>query len=424
MWFKLASATFQNSLGKMSDLSNSWPVTYTLSGGISKNSCPSFVTKNNDGTQAAAAFTATFTINSGESLNYIKAFIGGEQVGNTIESGNSITINANLITGPVTIEASATGSSSGTNTPVTPPAGGTTTLTLYKSAVGNSILDYQNVWKMFGAGSLATLGSQIIGVDISAYAGQTMTITAAQSVIDGANYAMICSNLPNAYIKSLAELDGYNSFGTAADYIAENYDNLIESFNVSVTAETTNTITKTIPSGAKYLFFSNLSAKCTNPSVVINGSSSSSGNTTTTPLTFYKTANDAGMSIFYYQDALRTNSNTTFIGLGSEIIGVDVSSYVGKTLKITSTQSVVSGAQYGVFMSAPLLSTITPDKLPTFTTINANVPTDNVINYIQISDTAETTNTKNIVVPTGAKYLYFSNLRKKQTSEPAIVVEV
>lgn len=152
-----------------------------------------------------------------------------------------------------------------------------------------------------------------------------------------------------------------------------------------------------------------------------SGSGGSGGNTT---LTFHKTADSAGMSIFYFQDALRTNTNSTFISLGSEIIGIDVSSYIGKTLKITATQSVVSGAQYGVFMSAPLLDTITPDKLPTFTTINANVPTTNVINYIQISDTDQKTTTKDIVVPTGAKYLYFSNLRAKQTAEPTIIVGV
>lgn len=377
------------------------------------------------------ALNATVTIAEGYEVGTagVTVTMGGSTVTSGVSvSGNVVTISIGSVTGNIVIKVptknTSTGEEDGGNEEG--GSGGITpiNLTLYKSAVGNSILDYQDVWKMFGAGTLATLGSQIIGVDVSAYAGQTITITAAQSVIAEANYAMFCSNLPNAYIKSLAELDGYNSFGTASEYIAENYDNLIESFNISTVKETTNTITKTIPTNAKYLFFSNLITKCANPSVVINGNSSSGGNTTTTPLTFYKTANDAGMSIFYYQDALRTNSNTTFIGLGSEIIGVDVSSYVGKTLKITSTQSVVSGAKYGVFMSAPLLSTITPDKLPTFTTINADVPTDNVINYIQISDTDQTTNTKNIVVPTGAKYLYFSNLRKKQTSEPAIIAEV
>jgi hypothetical protein len=79
MWFKLASATFTNNLGTMSELSNSWPVSYSLSGGISKNSCPSSVAKNGAGTQAAANFTATFTLASGSTLNHIKAFVGGTQ---------------------------------------------------------------------------------------------------------------------------------------------------------------------------------------------------------------------------------------------------------------------------------------------------------------------------------------------------------
>lgn len=147
------------------------------------------------------------------------------------------------------------------------------------------------------------------------------------------------------------------------------------------------------------------------------------GDVTNPTLTLHKTADDAGMSIFYYQNALRTNSNGTFKSIGSEIIGVDVSQYAGKTLTITATQSVVSGAQYGVFMSDLLLDTEL-SQLPSFTTINANVPTDSVIEYIQISSTNEVTNTITKQIPTGAKYLYFSNLRKKQTSEPSVSVEV
>lgn len=107
MWFKLASATFTNNLGTMSELSNSWPVSYSLSSGISKTSCPSSVAKNTVGTQAAADFIATFTLASGFTLNHIKAYVGGTEVA-SVTSGNSITISANKITGPVTIETSTT----------------------------------------------------------------------------------------------------------------------------------------------------------------------------------------------------------------------------------------------------------------------------------------------------------------------------
>lgn len=124
MWFKLASATFTNNLGTMSELSNSWPVSYSLSGGISKNSCPSSVAKNGAGTQAAANLTVTFTLASGSTLNHIKAFVGGTEVASAT-SGTSLTIDASKITGPVTIEASATGASTGggePDVPVNPPS--------------------------------------------------------------------------------------------------------------------------------------------------------------------------------------------------------------------------------------------------------------------------------------------------------------
>ena len=114
MWFKLASATFTNNLGTMSELSNSWMVSYSLNGGISKNSCPSSVKKNAAGTQADSNLTVIFTLASGATLNHIKAYVGGAVIASTT-SGTSLTINASLITGPVTIEASAT------SAVVTPP---------------------------------------------------------------------------------------------------------------------------------------------------------------------------------------------------------------------------------------------------------------------------------------------------------------
>lgn len=346
--------------------------------------------------------------------------MGGEVLSDAATvDGSTITISIASVTGPVVIKVptlnTETGTESGGNTgggDETTPS----TLTLYKSATGNSILDYKDVWKMFGAGSLATLGSQIIGVDVSAYAGQTITITAAQSVIAEANYAMFCSNLPNAYIKSLEELEGYNSFGTASEYEAESYNNLIESFNISTVNETTNTITKAIPTNAKYLFFSNLSTKCANPTVVIGG---------TAPLVVNATS--YGWSCLDYQDYFYLTSNATFQDYQSKVLAIDVSGLVGKTLSITATQSIIDGAYYSFFTKALPSGISSIEELNGLAYPGADDPKNytfadaDLVENFNVAVEHQVVNTITKVVPTGAKYLFVNTLDKFGSSEIKLV---
>lgn len=123
MWFKLATADFKDkNLGKMADIAGSWGVTYTLQGNISKDNCPTTVKMNDGKTQAAADFTATFTLGEGATLTSITAKLksSGTQL-IQVTSGTSITIPAVSITGDIEIIAIATSSSTGGGgTPVTP----------------------------------------------------------------------------------------------------------------------------------------------------------------------------------------------------------------------------------------------------------------------------------------------------------------
>ena len=129
MWFKLATADFKDkNLGKMADIAGSWGITYTLQGNISKDNCPTTVKMNDGKTQAAADFTATFTLGEGATLTSITAKLksSGTQL-IQVTSGTSITIPAASITGDIEIIAIATGSSTGggseggePDTPVTP----------------------------------------------------------------------------------------------------------------------------------------------------------------------------------------------------------------------------------------------------------------------------------------------------------------
>lgn len=368
-----------------------------------------------------AAFNATVTIAEGYEVGSagVKVTMGGEDVTSTVvtTSGSTITISIASVTGTVYISVptknTATGEEDGGNeedetTPIN--------LTLHKSATSNSILDYKDVWKMFGATSLATLGSQIIGVDVSGYAGQTITITAAQSVIAEANYAMFCSNLPNAYIKSLEELDGYNSFGTATSYEAESYDNLIESFNISTVAETTNTITKVVPTNAKYLFFSNLSVKCASPTVVVGG---------TAPLIV--NATDYGWSCMDYQTYFYLTTNTTFKNYQSKVLAVDVSDVVGETLSITATQSIVDGAYYSFFTKALPSGISSIEELNGLAYPGTGDPTNytfadaDLVENFNVATEHQVVNTITKVVPAGAKYLFVNTLDKYGSSDIQLV---
>lgn len=412
MIITLTGASFADSnIGTLS----TWSISRVIGSGATYTG-PTYVDKD-------AALSATVTLDEGYEVGAagVTVTMGGNAVEASSISGQVITISIEKVTGNVVIKVptvnSSTGEEDGGNEGVDDPEDETTpiNLTLYKSAIGNSILDYQEVWKMFGETSLETLGSQIIGVDISAYAGQVITITAAQSVIDGANYAMFCSNLPNAYIKSLAELDGYNSFGTASNYVAESYDNLIESFNISTVKETTNTVTKTIPANAKYLFFSNLSAKCSNPSVVV-------GNTSGTTLTTY--VSEYGWCCMDYKTYFYLTGNSTFQGYQSKVIALDVSDLVGETLSITATQSVVDEAYYSFFTNA-LPSGISSieeiNELAYSADIKYNFDESSLVESFNVSTINQTVNTITKVVPTGAKYLFVNTLDKFGSNDIKLV---
>lgn len=137
----------------------------------------------------------------------------------------------------------------------------TTPLTMYKTAEGNAVMYYQDVFKYFNNSTLQSMKAQAIMVDVSNYIGREIKITSANAVIDGAYYAMFTSKLPTG----CESLEALSSF-TATGYEEDKTD-MVNYFNVSTTNNVTNTITVTVPSGATYLAFTNLGNYCTEPSV-------------------------------------------------------------------------------------------------------------------------------------------------------------
>ena len=122
MWFKLVNANFSaNSLGKMSDLSNSWQVYLTYSGGISKVSGSGSVAKG-------GTWTGTFTLAEGATFTSVTLSSGSASTPEKSISGSTVTVTVKNVASDITLALVATGASSGgsggTTPPVNPPSGG------------------------------------------------------------------------------------------------------------------------------------------------------------------------------------------------------------------------------------------------------------------------------------------------------------
>jgi hypothetical protein len=109
MWFKL-NTTFTQSLGTLSELSNSWSITRNLTNYTTTSTVTSVA--------KGSKYSATFTLNSGCTYSSHKVTMGGSDItSNSAISFNStsktITITNLVVTGAVVITAVATGASSG-----------------------------------------------------------------------------------------------------------------------------------------------------------------------------------------------------------------------------------------------------------------------------------------------------------------------
>lgn len=137
----------------------------------------------------------------------------------------------------------------------------TTPITTYKSGKGNAVMYYQDVFKYFSNATLSSYGAEIVMADVSQYVGKEIKITAANAVIDGAYYTIFTTKLPTG----CDSLSGLSSF-TATGYEEDKTD-MIQYFNVSTTDKTQRSMVITVPQGATYLAFTNLTNYCPTASV-------------------------------------------------------------------------------------------------------------------------------------------------------------
>ncbi len=259
MWFKLSAADFSaNNLGTMSSISKSYKISTDNLIGLSVT--PTSIPFETEGSSVTK--TLTFTVKSGYK------FTSGSTIKlntSTIYTANSDIAAGGTFTASITINANASVSGtatvvSGGNTgdPVNPPSGdGIAVYMTDKTLFGQSIMWYQDSFKLMTGGTVETkYKSQLVACDVSNYVGQNIKITANQAVIDGAYYAFFLNDI--IYTGWAPEDLPSKTSGATSTF---NDNMIVEKFVISTENEVTNTLTKTVPAGAKYLYFANFNQK-------------------------------------------------------------------------------------------------------------------------------------------------------------------
>lgn len=212
-----------------------------------------------------APFSATITIAEGYELGTagVTVTMGGTEISAATVSGNTITISIASVTGNVVIKVPTVNVSGGEEEPEV--------LTVYMtdpSKDGMFIMDYQNVFAIQANDSAKTKSMQFLAADVSKYVGRNISITATQAVIEGAYYSIFTNALAGDYsLESLPSLSRASLPETISSGKKHtlNRDIIVDKFVVSTESLKTNTIQKTIPANAKYLYVTNVRADANTP---------------------------------------------------------------------------------------------------------------------------------------------------------------
>ena len=127
-------------------------------------------------------------------------------------------------------------------------------LAMKKSGWGVSYLNYTSTVNSIQRNRIqASQTSKLFVYDVTGYVGRQVRITACHAVVSGASYCAFSADLGTFTFNDIPNLDGSQA---PTDNPLNNQIGTVENFNVSVTTKVKNTITKTIPTGAKYLLLS------------------------------------------------------------------------------------------------------------------------------------------------------------------------
>lgn len=241
---------------------STWTISRVLGDGATYNGV-TFVDKN-------AALNATVTIAEGYEIGAagVTVTMGGSPVTSGITvNGNTVTISIGSVTGNVVIKVPTKniatgeeggGNEDGGNTPDTPASG--TVLTLYKTLPSSKAqcMYYKDIWKFQGNGTVASWQPEVCAVDVSGLIGKQLSVTAAHGVVADAWYgAFTNALLANIALTDLASFAFPDPTAANCEVVGDK-NTIVEAINVSVESNKPNTKTFTVPSGAKYLYFTNL----------------------------------------------------------------------------------------------------------------------------------------------------------------------
>lgn len=251
---------------------NTYVVSKSIGSGVSHN-IPNYVEKN-------TSVEWTLTIAEGYTLGTYSITMGGETVTPVIND-YIMTITIPDITGNIRISIATinenTGEEDSGNTPSTPVVP-----TLYSSPVGYQLFEFGDFKIIANNTTINTFKTNIYGIDVSNYIGKEITISAEQSYVKNndqlgdAYYNFFTSDAINGIKpEDLGNIDS-QSFVIGSDNsktLVLDKSVIVERFDVPTEATATTYVSKTVtvPTGAKYLYFTSCKQNTTqNGKVIFN----------------------------------------------------------------------------------------------------------------------------------------------------------
>lgn len=233
--------------------------TYIISKSIGSGASfdiPNFVDKN-------SSVNWTITLNEGYTFGTYSVTMGGEVITPSVVD-NVMTISIAEVTGNVRIVVATVNENTGEedlptipDTPQTP--------TIYSTPVGYQIFEFGDFKLITNTSLVNSYKGNIYGVDVSNYVGKEITISAEQAYVKGnseygdAYYNFFVSgaldeiepeDLPNIASYPFTDVGNGKALILDKSIIVEKFD-----INTSDTNQKYTSKTVTVPTGAKYLYF-------------------------------------------------------------------------------------------------------------------------------------------------------------------------
>lgn len=220
---------------------------------------------------SSTTVTGTLAVAEGYTLSSVKIMMGTTDKTSAWYNSSTGAITISSITANVVITANATSNSGSGDGGEDLPS--TLTFTKTNPSNGVFIMEYQGAFAFQSNATSKTNRYQVLAVDVSGYEGRTLSITATQAVIAEAYYTIFTNELAGGHsIQDVANLSEANLSESANGGKKQTLDAsiIVEKFTVSTKDKTTATIQKVVPSGAKYLYVTNLTQSQTSePSVEV-----------------------------------------------------------------------------------------------------------------------------------------------------------